>query len=124
MTAGSGRRASGHNAVAICERCSDKRLLRHLVYDGQFPDLLVCPDCWDPKHPQEYLPPVTDPVTIYDPTGDPDKAQNMVTIGWPPPPKTGDPDGFFVSPVVAPLQIAVAVAAARYQFSTGVGEAP
>lgn len=73
MTAGSGRYARGDNALGICERCSEKRLRKTLVYDGQYPDLLVCPDCWDPKHPQEYLPPVTDPVTIYDPTGDPDK---------------------------------------------------
>lgn len=70
---GSGRYAQGLNAVAICERCSEKKLRRLLVYDGQFPDLLVCTDCWDPKHPQEYLPPAHDPVTIYDPTGDPDK---------------------------------------------------
>jgi len=73
MGAGSGGYARGHHALAICERCSKKRLRRHLVYDGQYQDLLVCPECWDPKHPQEYLPPVTDPVVIYDPTGDPDK---------------------------------------------------
>ena len=70
---GTGSYARGINAVAICERCSKKSYRRELVYDGQYPDLLVCADCWDPKHPQEYLPPVTDPITIYDPTGDPDR---------------------------------------------------
>lgn len=81
---GSGRYARGDNALAICERCSKKTLRRKLVYDGQYPDLLVCTECWDPKHPQEYLPPVTDPITIYDPTGDPDKLQaNTATISWP-----------------------------------------
>jgi hypothetical protein len=80
-----GRYARGHNAVAICDRCSAKRLRRELVYDGQYPDLLVCPDCWDPKHPQEYLPPTHDPVTIYDPTGDPDKTvANQIIVKYPP----------------------------------------
>ena len=67
------RYAQGSKAWGICERCSDKRLLNDLIYDGQFPDLKVCPDCWDPKHPQEYLPSVTDPSVLYDPTGDPDE---------------------------------------------------
>ena len=66
------RYARGDKAWGICERCSDRRLLKDLIYDGQFPDLKVCPDCWDPKHPQEYLPSVTDPSVLYDPTGDPD----------------------------------------------------
>lgn len=48
-------------------------LLTELKYDGQYNDLLVCVDCWDPKHPQEYLPAYSDPVSLYDPTGDPDK---------------------------------------------------
>ena len=79
---GTGSYARGLNAVAICERCSEKKLRRLLIYDGQYPDLLVCSDCWDPKHPQEYLPPVTDPVTIYDPTGDPDRVQaNTLVFG-------------------------------------------
>ncbi len=61
-------------------------MLKELVYDGQFPDLKVCPDCWDPKHPQEYLPSVTDPTTLYDPTGDQDRAQaNSLVISWPRP---------------------------------------
>ena len=83
---GSGRYARGDNALGICGRCSKKMLRRRMVYDGQYPDLLVCSSCWDPKHPQEYLPEVTDPVTILDPTGDPDRAQaNRLAIsfsGW------------------------------------------
>ena len=82
---GTGGYAKGYNSIGICERCSHKMLRRLMVYDGQFPDLLVCPDCWDPKHPQEYLVAVTDPITIYDPTGDPDKAAaNRLTIPYPP----------------------------------------
>ena len=76
--------ARGHKAVGWCERCGDKYLLKELVYDGQFPDLLVCRPCYDPKHPQEYLPDVKDPVTLYDPTGDLDRAvANQITVELP-----------------------------------------
>lgn len=80
MSSGSGRYARGHRALGHCGRCGRKMLLRHLMYDGQVPDLQVCRDCWDPKHPQEFLPDVFDPVTLYGPTGDLDKSSNMVTI--------------------------------------------
>lgn len=81
---GSGNYAVGRRAVAICERCSAKRLRKELVYDGQQNGLLVCPECWDPKHPQEYLPALGDPTVIYDPTGDTDRLQNQVTVNFPP----------------------------------------
>lgn len=69
-----GRRyAKGRNAVAYCERSGKKMLRRELIYDGQYPDLLVAPDEWDPKHPQERLPETADPETIYDATGDQDR---------------------------------------------------
>lgn len=78
------RYARGDRALGICERCSKKTLLHNLIYDGQYPDLLVCTGCYDPKHPQEYLPAVTDPVTLYDPTGDPDSAvANRATVNVP-----------------------------------------
>ena len=78
------RYARGHKAWGICERCSERRPLNDLIYDGQFPDLKVCPDCWDPKHPQEYLPSVTDPSVLYDPTGDPGRAQaSQLVISFP-----------------------------------------
>lgn len=83
--AGTGGYARGINALGICERCSIKTLRRLLTYDGQFPDLLVCDECWDPKHPQEYLVAMSDPVTIYDSTGDPDRAAaNRLIIPYPP----------------------------------------
>jgi len=81
---GRGGHAVGRNAIGICERSGKKMLRRKMVYDGQYPDLLVAPEEWDPKHPQEYLPDVGDPVTIYDPTGDPDKvAANTLVISIP-----------------------------------------
>lgn len=81
---GRGGYAIGRRAIGICERSGKKMLRRLMVYDGQYPDLLVAPDEWDPKHPQEYLPDVTDPVVIYDPTGDTDKvAANTLVISIP-----------------------------------------
>jgi len=122
-----GNYARGHNALGICERCSKKMLRRKMVYDGQYPDLLVCPECWDPKHPQEYLPPVTDPVTIYDPTGDPDKAQaNVSKVTWPPLP--GSNGMLAIDPAANPLQVGIVVNAAKFNVITGptdgVGEIP
>jgi hypothetical protein len=81
---GSGRYARGDKALGICERCSKKVLLKELRSDGYLRDLQVCPDCWDPYHPQERLPEVSDPVTLRDPTGDPDRAQaSILEIPWP-----------------------------------------
>jgi hypothetical protein len=85
------------------------------VYDGQFPDLLVCTDCWDPKHPQEYLPPAIDPVTIYDPTGDPDKLQaNAITMSYP-----VRQNG--VERQVLPLQLGVTINDSRFKYDVAGG---
>ncbi len=82
---GVGGYAVGYHAIAHCKRCGDLMLRRKLVYDGQFPDLLVCVDCWDPKHPQDYLPDVYDPETIYRPTGDLElDAGNRAVVSYPP----------------------------------------
>ena len=85
MTRGGGSYARGTKALAICERCAKKIPYRELRMDGQYPDLKVCDDCWDPKHPQEYLPDVFDPITLWDATGDPEKndAGGYVTITSP-----------------------------------------
>jgi len=85
MGMGTGGYAVGYHAIAHCKRCGDLVLRRHLVFDGHFPDLLVCTDCWDPKHPQDYLPDIHDPETIYKPTGDLDAAvANLQVISYPP----------------------------------------
>ena len=81
---GSGAYARGTNAWGYCERSGIKMLRRLMVYDGQYPDLLVHPDWWEPKHPQEYLPDVTDPTTIYEASPDQDKvAANTLEIRLP-----------------------------------------
>jgi hypothetical protein len=42
-------------------------LLKFMLNDGYYPNLIVCPPCWEPRHPQESLPNVEDPVTLYRP---------------------------------------------------------
>ena len=85
MGSGGGKYAVGYHAIAHCKRCGDLTLRRWLVYDGHFPDLLVCTDCWDPKHPQDYLPDIHDPETIYKPTGDLEVvAANTTVVSYPP----------------------------------------
>jgi hypothetical protein len=81
----SARYAIGKRAWGHCQRCGFRYYLRELRYDGQQPHLQVCEDCWDPKHPQEYLPDVFDPVTLLAPTGDTEKSvANLQVIDYPP----------------------------------------
>lgn len=60
--------AKGRNAVAECQRSGQKMRYRDLVEDGHVPGLLVHPDWWEPKHPQEIPPDMTDPVALYRPS--------------------------------------------------------
>ncbi len=69
------RYARGSKAWGICERSGRKMLLRDMVYDGEWPDMRVHPDEYDPQHPQEYIPDEYDPESLWDPTTDLDKAQ-------------------------------------------------
>ena len=59
--------AKGRNAVAECQRSGQKMRYRDLVEDGHIEGLLVHPDWWEPKHPQEIPVSVTDPVALYRP---------------------------------------------------------
>ena len=69
------RFASGKNSVAICDRCGfgyKLTLLKKLVVKTKTYDLKVCPQCWDPDHPQLQLGmyPVDDPQGVRDPRPD------------------------------------------------------
>ena len=69
------RFASGKNAVAMCDRCGfgyKLTLLKKLVVKTKTYDLKVCPECWDPDHPQLQLGmyPVDDPQGVRDPRPD------------------------------------------------------
>ena len=59
--------AKGRNAVAECQRSGQKMRYRDLVEDGHIEGLLVHPDWWEPKHPQEIPVTVTDPVALFRP---------------------------------------------------------
>ena len=64
----SGRKyARGRNAIAECQRSGQKMRYRDLVEDGHVPGLLVHPDWWEPKHPQEIPVEIHDPIALYRP---------------------------------------------------------
>ena len=59
--------AKGRHAVAECQRSGQKMRYRDLVEDGHIEGLLVHPDWWEPKHPQEIPVVVTDPIALFRP---------------------------------------------------------
>lgn len=62
------RYARGTKALAECQRSGKRVPYRDLVEDGHVPGLLVAPDWWEPRHPQEDPPSVKDPVALFRPT--------------------------------------------------------
>ena len=76
------RFASGKKAISECDRCGQRFLLKKLkkeIIKGKTFDLLVCPECWDPDHPQLHLGefPVDDPQALRNPRPD----RSYVTSG-------------------------------------------
>lgn len=74
------RFASGKNAIAECDRCGQRyklKVLRREIIKTKNYDLLVCPECWDPDHPQLQLGmyPVDDPQGLRNPR--PDKSYRI-----------------------------------------------
>ena len=69
--------AKGRIAWGICQRCGLRYLLNELVLDGYYPNIRVCPGCYDAPQPQERLAVVSDPVALWKPAVD--------TYGFPPP---------------------------------------
>ena len=69
------RFASGKWAIAECDRCDFRyplKELKRLVIKTKNINMLVCPNCWDPDHPQLQLGmyPVDDPQGLRDPRPD------------------------------------------------------
>jgi hypothetical protein len=60
--------APGSQAWGRCQRCSMRFLLKDLIFDGYMPGLRVCTECYDPRHPQEFLQDTTDPVGLWQPS--------------------------------------------------------
>lgn len=59
--------ARGTHAIAECQRSGQKMKYKDLVEDGHVSGLLVHPDWWEPKHPQEIPVEVTDPIALFRP---------------------------------------------------------
>ena len=54
----SNRFASGKNAISECDRCGQRfklKVLKTEIIKTKQYNLLVCPPCWDPDHPQLQL---------------------------------------------------------------------
>lgn len=71
----SNRYASRRIAIALCDRCGfqyRRRELQNEIVKGRTTNVQVCPECWDPDHPQLHLgeTPVSDPQAIMDPRPD------------------------------------------------------
>jgi len=69
------RFASGKVAIAECDRCGQRyklKILKREVVKTKNYELLVCPTCWDPDHPQLQLGmyPVDDPQGLRNPRPD------------------------------------------------------
>ena len=77
--------ASGKFAIAECDRCS-KRVkltqLRKLVIKTKITNIKVCPECWEPDHPQLSLGmyPVNDPQAVREPRPDTSYLQSGLDI--------------------------------------------
>jgi hypothetical protein len=69
------RFAKGITAIAECDRCGQqyklKKLKTEIIKQRQY-QILVCPQCWDPDHPQLMLGtfPVDDPQALRNPRRD------------------------------------------------------
>jgi hypothetical protein len=76
------RFASGKNSIAECDRCGQryklKQLKKEIIKLKEY-NLMVCPECWDPDHPQLQLGmfPVDDPQAVRNPRHD----QTYITSG-------------------------------------------
>jgi hypothetical protein len=69
------RFASGKHSIAECDRCGQQFKLKQLKFEiikTKLYQLKVCPECWDPDHPQLQLGmyPVDDPQAVRQPRRD------------------------------------------------------
>ena len=67
--------ASAKLAIAECDRCGwqyKKKRLKEIVIRGENTNWWVCPECWEPDQPQNFvgLYPVIDPQSIQNPRPD------------------------------------------------------
>jgi hypothetical protein len=78
------RYTSGKNSIAECDRCGQRfklTVLKKEVVRTKTYNLLVCPECWDPDHPQllQGMYPVDDPQAVRNPRPDQSYYQSGIT---------------------------------------------
>jgi hypothetical protein len=78
------RFTSGKNSIAECDRCGQRfkmTVLKKEVVRTKTYNLLVCPECWDPDHPQlqQGMYPVDDPQAVRNPRPDQSYYQSGLT---------------------------------------------
>jgi hypothetical protein len=76
--------SAGYKSIAECDRCGFRyklSKLQKLVVKNVVINMKVCPQCWDPDHPQLKLGlyPVEDPQAVREPR--PDLTTNDLNIG-------------------------------------------
>jgi len=81
--------ALGSKAKGICDRCGVGWSLNKLRYEEVNRNLThsrVCPDCWDPDHPQYWVDQVEvgDPYPLFDPRPDTGADASRGVFGWNP----------------------------------------
>ena len=81
--------ASGKHSIAECDRCGQRYKLvklKKLVIKTKQVSIKVCPECWDPDHPQLQLGmyPVYDPQAVWEPRPDTSYyASGINNLGYP-----------------------------------------
>lgn len=78
------RFANGVRAIAECDRCGQRyklKELKPLVIKTKQVNIMVCPECFDPDHPQLQLGmyPVDDPQALRNPRRDNSYTQSGIT---------------------------------------------
>lgn len=81
--------AAGQRAIAECDRCGQRyklKQLRELIIRTKKTNILVCPTCWEPDHPQNMqgMYPIEDPQALKNPRPDNTYLQSGIDVlGFP-----------------------------------------
>ena len=83
------RFASEKKAFGFCDRCAQRyplKKLRTYVVKGRIINQRVCPECWDPDHPQLWIGtfPVSDPQALQNPRPDTNLNESRGLFAWNP----------------------------------------
>lgn len=89
MRSGAGHAATGEYTYGYCDRCDFRYPLKDLkteVVHGVTNNLRICPECWNPDHPQLFLHEVRvdDPRPVWDPRPDKGLADSRRLFAWDP----------------------------------------